>query len=189
MFLLSEKWQVHRSHVASNKYRSLHRNLCNTWQLSQFTTQIDNKAHKNTKKLFLIFYQTVGVQHKFNIDYIQLSRLDFIHFILMHSQTSQFQFHAKINTQKYSNPIPSDFESMITHQISIPWILNKSNHALSSRVLRLLMNHVLSLDTSSIRHSISVLGSKDIFQHLKNHKSCMGGQTKASIKHGNQMLT
>jgi len=68
----------------------------------------------------LVFYQTVGVEHKFNIDYIQLSRLDFIHFILMHSQTSQFQFHAKINSQKYSNPIPSDCESMITHQVPIP---------------------------------------------------------------------
>ena len=51
------------------------------------------------------------------------------------------------------------------------------------------MNHILFLDTSSIRHSISVLGSKDIFQHLKKHKSCMGGQTKACIKHGNQILT
>jgi len=60
------------------------------------------------------------VQQKFNIDYIQLSRLDFIHIILIHSQTSQFQFHAKINSQKYSNPIPSNFESMITHQVSIP---------------------------------------------------------------------
>ena len=180
---------MHRSHVASNKYRSLHRDLCNTWQLSQFTTQINYKAHKNTKKLFLVFYQTVGVQHKFNIDYIQLSILDFIHFIPMHSQTSQFQFYAKINSQKYLNPISSDFESMITHQVSIPWIINKWNHALSSRVLRLLMNYILSLYTSSIRHSILVLGSKDIFQHLKNHKSCMGGKTKASIKHGNQMLT
>jgi len=60
------------------------------------------------------------VQKKFNIDYIQLSRLDFIHFIHMHSQTSQFQFHAKINSQKYSNPIPRNFESMITHQVQIP---------------------------------------------------------------------
>jgi len=51
------------------------------------------------------------------------------------------------------------------------------------------MNHVLSLGTSSIRHSISVLDSKDIFQHLKNNKSCMIGQSKASIKHGYQMLT
>jgi len=169
------KWQVHQLHVASNKYRSLHKDLCNTWKLSQFTTQIHNKAHKNTKKLFLVFYQTVGVQQKFNIDYIQLSILDFIHIILLHSQTSQFQFHVKINSQEYSNPIPSDFDSMITHQVLIPWILNKWNHALSSRVLRLLMNHVLSLDTSSIRHSISILGSKDIFQHLKYHKSCIGG--------------
>jgi len=54
-----------------------------------------------------------------------LSRLDFIHFILMHSQTSQCQFHVKINSQEYSNPIPSDFESMIIHQVPIPWILNK----------------------------------------------------------------
>jgi len=52
----------------------------------------------------------------------------------MHSQTSQFQFHAKINLQKYTNAIPSNFESMITHQVPISWILNKSNHALSSRV-------------------------------------------------------
>jgi len=121
--LLGEKRLVHRSHVASNKYRSLYRDLCNTWQLSQFTTQIDNKAHKNTKKIFFVLYQTVGVQQKFNIDYIQLSILDFIHFILMHSQTSQFQFYAKINSQKYSNPIPSNFKSMVIHQVSIPWIL------------------------------------------------------------------
>jgi len=47
---------------------------------------------KTQRNIFLVFYQTVGVQQKFNIDYIQLSRLDFIHFILMHSQTSQFQF-------------------------------------------------------------------------------------------------
>jgi len=51
------------------------------------------------------------------------------------------------------------------------------------------MNHVLSQDTSSIRYSTLVLGSKDIFQHLKNHKSCMGGQTQASIRHANQILT
>jgi len=37
----------------------------------------------------------------------------------MHSQTSQFQFHVKINSQEYSNPIPSDFESIITHQVPI----------------------------------------------------------------------
>jgi len=68
----------------------------------------------------LVFYQTIGVQQKFNIDYIQFSRLDFIHFILMHSQISQFQFHIKINSQEYSNHIPNDFESMITHQVPIP---------------------------------------------------------------------
>jgi len=68
----------------------------------------------------LVFYRTVGVQQKFNIDYIQLLRLDFIHFILMHSQTSQFQFVVKINSQEYSNSIPNDFESMITHQAPIP---------------------------------------------------------------------
>jgi len=62
------------------------------------------------------FYQTVDdVQHKFNIQYIQLSRLDFIPFILMHSQTSQFHIQVKINSQDYSNPIPSNFEPMITH--------------------------------------------------------------------------
>jgi len=76
-------------------------------------------SHKNTKKLFLVFYQTISVQQKFNIDYIQLLRLDFIHFIPMHSQTSQFQFHVKINSQEYSNPISSDSESMITHQVPI----------------------------------------------------------------------
>jgi len=80
--LVGEKWQVHRSHVASHKYRSLHRDLCNTWQLSQFTTQLDNRVHKKTKKLFLVFYQTIGVQQNFNIEYLQLSRLDFIHFTL-----------------------------------------------------------------------------------------------------------
>jgi len=77
------------------------------------------QSSQNTKKLFSIFYQIVGVQHKFNIDYILLSRLDCIHFILMHSQTSQFQFQVKINSQEYSNPIPSDFESMITHHVLI----------------------------------------------------------------------
>jgi len=30
--------------------------------MTNLTTQIDNKAHKNTMKLFLVFYQTVGVQ-------------------------------------------------------------------------------------------------------------------------------
>jgi len=43
------------------------------------------QSSQKTQKLFLVFYQTIGVQQKFNIDYIQLSRLDFIHFILMHS--------------------------------------------------------------------------------------------------------
>jgi len=47
---VSGKRQVHRSHTTNNKYRSLHRDLCNTWQLLQFTAQIHNKAHKNTKK-------------------------------------------------------------------------------------------------------------------------------------------
>jgi len=70
------------------------------------------QSSQNIKKLFLVCYQIVGVQHKFNIDYIQLSILDFIHFILMHSQTSQFQFHVKINSQEYSNPILSDYESL-----------------------------------------------------------------------------
>jgi len=70
----------------------------------------------------LVFYQTIDVQHKFNIEYLQFSRL---YFILMHSQTSQFQFHVKINSQEYSYPIPSDFEPMITHQSPIPWIINK----------------------------------------------------------------
>ena len=113
--LVNGKQQVHLSHIASNKYCSLHRDLCNTCQLSQLTTQLDNKVHKNTKKPFLYFYQTVGVEQEFYIDYLQMSRLDFIHFILIHSQTSQFQFHVKINSQEYSNPIPNDFEPMITH--------------------------------------------------------------------------
>jgi len=115
----------YRSHVASNKHHSLHRDLCNTWQLSQFITQLDNKFHINTQKLVLVFYQTIGVQQKFNTEFLQLPRLDFIHFILMHSQTSQFQFHVKINSQEYSNPIPSDFEPIITHQVPIRWIFNK----------------------------------------------------------------
>jgi len=177
IMIVSEKWHVHQSYVASNKYHSFHRDLCNAWQISQLTIQIENKAYKNTKKRFLYFIKQL-VFKKVNIEYLQLSRLDFIHFILMHSQTSQFHIHVKINSQEYSNPIPGDFEAMITHQVPIPWILNKWNHALSSRVLRLLMNHVLSLDTNSIRYLILVLHSKDIFQHLKNHKSCMGGHTK-----------
>jgi len=107
----------------------------------------------------------------------------------MNSQTSQFHIQVKINSQDYSNPIPSDFELIITYQVPIPWILNKWNHALGSRVFRLLMNHVLSLDTSSTRYSISVLGSKDIFQQLKKHKQAMGDQTTTSIKRIIQTLT
>jgi len=78
------------------------------------------QRYKSTKKLFLLFYQTIDMQQKFNIDYIQLSRIDFIHFILMYSQTSQFKFHVKINLKEYLNLIPSDFEFMITHQVPIP---------------------------------------------------------------------
>jgi len=51
----------------------------------------------------------------------------------MHSKLSQFHIHIKINSQEYSNPIPRAFEPMITHQVSIPWIINKWNHALVSR--------------------------------------------------------
>jgi len=50
----------------------------------------------------LVFYQTIGVQQKFNTDYIQLLRLNFIHFILMHSQTSNSNFMPNLthkNTQ------------------------------------------------------------------------------------------
>ena len=50
----------------------------------------NDKDHRNTKKTFSVFYQTIIVQQKFYIEYLQLSRVDFIHFILMHSQTSQF---------------------------------------------------------------------------------------------------
>ena len=76
---------------------------------------------------------------------------------------------------------------MITHQVPILVSLT-SNHALSSRVLRLLMKHVLSQDTSSIRYSTLVLSLKDIFQYLKNLKQAMGDQVTTSIKHGNQIL-
>jgi len=38
----------------------------------------------------------------------------------MHSQTSQFHIQVKINSQDYSNPVPRDFEPMITHQVPIP---------------------------------------------------------------------
>jgi len=62
--IISEKRQVHRSHVASNKYRSLHRDLCNTWQISQFTTQINNKAYKTERNSFWYFYQTIGEQQE-----------------------------------------------------------------------------------------------------------------------------
>jgi len=58
---------MHLPHTTNNKYRSLQTDLCITWQLSQLITPVDNKDHKNTKKLFLVFYQTVGVQQKFNI--------------------------------------------------------------------------------------------------------------------------
>jgi len=132
-------------------------------------------------KLFLVFLSNSWCAIRNLTEYLQLSRLDFIHFILMHSQTSQFQFHVKINSQEYSNPIPRDFEPMITHQVPIPWILNNWNHALNSRVLRLLMNHALSLDTSSIRHSISVLTSKDIFQHLKNTNHAWVAKPKQAL--------
>jgi len=63
----------------------------------------------------LVFYETFGVQ---------FSRLGF-HFILIDSQTSEFHIQVKINSQDYSNHIPSDFEPMITHQVQIPLILNK----------------------------------------------------------------
>ena len=41
---------------------------------------IKQQSHKNKNKLFLYFYQIVSVQQKFNIKYLQLSILDFIHF-------------------------------------------------------------------------------------------------------------
>jgi len=75
--------------------------------------QQSSQKHKET--LFGILSNNWCAQ-KFNIDYIQLSKLDFI---LMHSQTSQFQFQVKINSKEYSNHIPSDFKSMITHQVLI----------------------------------------------------------------------
>lgn len=64
----------------------------------------------------------------------------------------------------------------------------QANHALSSRALRLLMNQVLSLDTNFIRYWISFLGSKNIFQHLKNHIQVTGDQVTTNIKHKNQIL-
>jgi len=51
------------------------------------------------------------------------------------------------------------------------------------------MNHVLSLDTSSIRYSILVIGSKDIFQYLKNHKHATVDKATTSIRHKNQIVT
>jgi len=125
---------------------------------------------------------------KVNIEYLQLSILDFIHFILMHSQTSQIYNHVKVNSQVCSNPILSDFEPLITHQSLILWIINKQS-CIMFKSLKITMKQVLSLHTGSIRYLISVLGSKNIFQQLKNHKSCIYGQTKPSIKHGNQILT
>ena len=73
---------------------------------------------------------------------------------------------------------------MITHQSPIPWIINKWNHVLSSRVLKLLTKKVLSLDTISISYLILVQGSRDIFQHLKNHNQAMNvkPQQKLNIK-------
>jgi len=44
--VVSEKQQIHRSHIASNKYCSLHMDLCNTWQILQFTTQLDTMITK-----------------------------------------------------------------------------------------------------------------------------------------------
>jgi len=41
-----------QSHVASDKYHYLLKDLYNTIQLSQFTTQLDNKVHK-MKTLFV----------------------------------------------------------------------------------------------------------------------------------------
>ena len=112
--------QVKNGKCTDRTYRFLHR-TCATHDKSH-NSQLKQKTKltKTQRNIFLVFYQIVGVQQKFNIDYIQLSRLDFIHFILMHSQKSQFQLHAKINSQKYSNPIPSNFESMITHQVPFP---------------------------------------------------------------------
>lgn len=89
------------------------------------------------------------------------------------------------STQTYSNPIPKDFGPMITYQTPIPWIINKWNCVLSSRVLRLLLKKVLFLDTISITCLILVLCLWDIFQHLKNHNhhGCLSHN-----KHKNQIL-
>jgi len=62
----------------------------------------------------------------------------------MHIQLSQFRILVKINSQRYSNPIPSDFEPMIIHWVQF-LESSTSKLALSSIVLRLLMNHILFL--------------------------------------------
>jgi len=51
------------------------------------------------------------------------------------------------------------------------------------------MNQVLYLVIISFRYSTQVLGSNDIFQHLKNQRSRMGDQATISIKQINQILT
>jgi len=43
------------------------------------------------------------------------------------------------------------------------------------------MNHVLFLDTSSFKHSISVISSKDIFQHLKNTNRAWVAKLKQAL--------
>lgn len=75
---------------------------------------IRQQNSQKTKKPFWVFYQT-GMKQKFNI--FTLSILDFIPLFDMHSKISQFQFHIKINSQKYFNFILSHFEPMITHEV------------------------------------------------------------------------
>jgi len=67
--------------------------------------------------LFVFLSNMLVCNKKLTYCIYNLSRLDFNHFILLHSKLSQFHIHVKINSQEYSNLIPRAFEPMITHQV------------------------------------------------------------------------
>lgn len=69
--------------------------------MSPFTIYNSTKQQNSSKHKNFFFIKQLKCNKKVNIEYVQMSKLHFNHFIFMHSQTLKFRIQVKINSQIY----------------------------------------------------------------------------------------
>ena len=108
---------------------------------------IRHKVQKNTKKLFFVFYQPVGVQQEINIMYLQFVK---IRLQLLHSYAFKIISIPYSYYNQFTRILKSYSQSLWAYDHSSSF--NPLNHqqvkaCISFKSVRLLMNQVLFLDT------------------------------------------